>query len=45
MGIKLAAPVEKSGQKIFDFEYGDNFGEKIKEVNADFERYSFMESR
>ena len=36
MGIKLAAPVEKSGQKIFDFEYGDNFGEKIKEVNADF---------
>ena len=36
MGIKFAAPVEKSGQKIFDFEYGDNFGEKIKEVDADF---------
>ena len=36
MGIKLAAPVEKSGQKVFDFEYGDDFGEKIKEVNADF---------
>ena len=36
MGIKFAAPVEKSGQKIFDFEYGDDFGEKIKEVNADF---------
>ena len=36
MGIKFAAPVEKSGQKIFDFEYGDYFGEKIKEVNADF---------
>ena len=36
MGIKFAAPVEKSGQKIFDFEYGEDFGEKIKEVNADF---------
>ena len=36
MGIKFAAPVEKSGQKIFDFEYGNSFGEKIKEVNADF---------
>ena len=36
MGIKFAAPVEKSGQKVFDFEYGDDFGEKIKEVNADF---------
>ncbi len=36
MGIKFAAPVEKSGQKIFDFEYGSDFSEKIKEVNADF---------
>ena len=36
MKIKFAAPVEKSGQKVFDFEYGDDFGEKIKEVNADF---------
>ena len=27
---------EKSGQKIFDFEYGNDFGEKIIEVNADF---------
>ena len=36
MGIKFAAPAEKSGQKVFDFEYGENFGEKIKEVNADF---------
>ena len=26
VGIKFAAPVEKSGQKIFDFEYGENFG-------------------
>ncbi len=36
MNIKFAAPVEKSGQKIFDFEYGDQFGEKINEVGADF---------
>ena len=36
MGIKYAAPVEKSGQKVFDFEYGDAFGEKIFEVDADF---------
>ena len=36
LGIKYAAPVEKSGQKVFDFEYGDDFGEKIKEVDADF---------
>jgi myo-inositol catabolism protein IolC len=36
MGIKYAAPVEKSGQKVFDFEYGDSFGEKIIEVDADF---------
>ncbi len=36
MNIKFAAPVEKSGQKVFDFEYGDQFGEKINEVDADF---------
>jgi len=36
LGIRFAAPVEKSGQKIFDFEYGDEFGEKINEVGADF---------
>ena len=36
MDIKYAAPVEKSGQKVFDFEYGDAFGEKIIEVDADF---------
>ena len=35
-GVKFAAPVEKSGQKVFDFEYGENFGEKINEVGADF---------
>ena len=36
MNIKFAAPVEKSGQKVFDFEYGDQFREKINEVGADF---------
>ena len=36
MNIKFAAPVEKSGQKVFDFEFGDQFGEKINEVGADF---------
>jgi len=36
MNVKFAAPVEKSGQKVFDFEYGDQFGEKINEVGADF---------
>ncbi len=36
MNIKFAAPVEKSGQKVFDFEYGDYFREKINEIGADF---------
>ena len=36
MNVKFAAPVEKSGQKVFDFEYGDQFGKKINEVGADF---------
>ncbi len=36
MKIKFAAPAEKSGQRVFDFEYGEEFGEKINEVNADF---------
>jgi myo-inositol catabolism protein IolC len=30
MGIKLAMPVEKSGQKEFDFEYGEDFGAHIE---------------
>src|SRR3954466_2164449 len=28
-GMKLAMPVEKSGQDMFDFQYGDDFGEHI----------------
>ena len=31
-GLKLAMPVEKSGQDEFDFEYGDEFGEHILSV-------------
>ena len=29
-GLKLAMPVEKSGQDDFDFEYGDAFGDHIE---------------
>src|SRR5438046_1891419 len=29
-GLKLAMPVEKSGQNEFDFQYGDEFGEHIE---------------
>jgi 5-dehydro-2-deoxygluconokinase len=35
-GIKLAMPVEKSGQKEFDFEYGEEFGEHIERFDPDF---------
>ena len=37
-GIKLAMPVEKSGQKEFDFEYGDAFGEHIERYAPDFSK-------
>jgi myo-inositol catabolism protein IolC len=37
-GIKLAMPVEKSGQKEFDFEYGDNFGAHIERYDPDFSK-------
>jgi myo-inositol catabolism protein IolC len=37
-GLKLAMPVEKSGQNEFDFEYGDAFGEHIDEFNPDFSK-------
>jgi myo-inositol catabolism protein IolC len=37
-GYLLAMPVEKSGQKEFDFEYGDRFGEKIEEYDPDFSK-------
>jgi myo-inositol catabolism protein IolC len=37
-GYKLAMPVEKSGQHEFDFEYGEQFGEKIEELDPDFSK-------
>jgi 5-dehydro-2-deoxygluconokinase len=37
-GLKLAMPVEKSGQDMFDFEYGDDFGEHILKFDPDFSK-------
>src|SRR5207248_10058740 len=37
-GLKLAMPVEKSGQDEFDFEYGDQFGEHIEKFDPDFSK-------
>jgi myo-inositol catabolism protein IolC len=37
-GMKLAMPVEKSGQNTFDFEYGDRFGEHIERFDPDFSK-------
>jgi myo-inositol catabolism protein IolC len=37
-GFNLSMPVEKSGQNEFDFEYGDQFGEKIEEFDPDFSK-------
>src|SRR5215216_616276 len=34
-GLVLAMPVEKSGQKEFDFEYGDEFGDHIDKFDPD----------
>jgi myo-inositol catabolism protein IolC len=36
--LKLAMPVEKSGQHEFDFQYGDDFGEHIERFNPDFSK-------
>jgi myo-inositol catabolism protein IolC len=35
-GLRLAMPVEKSGQNEFDFQYGDQFGDHIEEFDPDF---------
>ena len=35
-GLKLAMPAERSGQKTFDFQYGDDFGEHIERFDPDF---------
>jgi myo-inositol catabolism protein IolC len=37
-GLKLAMPVEKSGQDEFDFEYGDDFPAHIEKFNPDFSK-------
>jgi myo-inositol catabolism protein IolC len=37
-GLKLAMPVEKSGQNEFDFEYGQDFGSHIERFNPDFSK-------
>src|SRR5204863_3267608 len=37
-GLKLAMPVEKSGQNEFDFQYGDEFGEHIERFDPDFSK-------
>ncbi len=35
-GLKLAMPAERSGQPMFDFQYGDRFGEHIEKFDPDF---------
>jgi myo-inositol catabolism protein IolC len=37
-GLKLAMPVEKSGQNEFDFEYGADFGAHILKFDPDFSK-------
>jgi myo-inositol catabolism protein IolC len=37
-GLKLAMPVEKSGQDMFDFEYGDAFGDHILKFDPNFSK-------
>lgn len=37
-GIRLAMPVEKSGQPTFDFEYGDAFSSHIEEFDPEFSK-------
>jgi myo-inositol catabolism protein IolC len=37
-GLKLAMPVEKSGQNEFDFQYGADFGEHIERFDPDFSK-------
>ncbi len=35
-GLRLAMPAERSGQQMFDFQYGDDFGEHIERFDPDF---------
>ncbi|HTR89186.1 MAG TPA: DUF2090 domain-containing protein [Solirubrobacteraceae bacterium] len=35
-GLRLAMPAERSGQKTFDFQYGEEFGAHIEKFDPDF---------
>lgn len=35
-GLRLAMPAERSGQNMFDFQYGDDFGSHIERFDPDF---------
>jgi myo-inositol catabolism protein IolC len=35
-GLRLAMPAERSGQNMFDFQYGEQFGEHIERFDPDF---------
>jgi myo-inositol catabolism protein IolC len=35
-GLRLAMPAERSGQDLFDFQYGDDFGAHIERFDPDF---------
>jgi myo-inositol catabolism protein IolC len=35
-GLKLAMPAERSGQNMFDFQYGEEFGAHIEKLDPDF---------
>jgi myo-inositol catabolism protein IolC len=37
-GLKLAQPVEKSGQEEFDFQYDEDFGQHILDADPDFSK-------
>lgn len=37
-GVRLAMPVEASGQSVFDFEYADEFGAHIEDFDPDFSK-------
>lgn len=37
-GLKVAMPVERSGQNVFDFQYGEDFGEHIERYDPDFSK-------
>jgi myo-inositol catabolism protein IolC len=35
-GLKLAMPAERSGQNMFDFQYGEDFGKHVETFDPDF---------